>query len=138
MLTERVIRSSLRTTSLITVLSLCFFFQAEDGIRGLTVTGVQTCALPIYPPGRRRGAGPRRRRSRSRDVAAQQSRDLVPYLRAGGARPGLRSLPLPRGRGESPHQPGARSLREDGGAEVLRGADRAGGEPRGGAGGLSV
>src|SRR5688572_14681046 len=24
-----------------------FFFQAEDGIRGLTVTGVQTCALPI-------------------------------------------------------------------------------------------
>src|SRR2546427_11655514 len=28
-----------------------FFFQAEDGIRDLTVTGVQTCALPIwYPP----------------------------------------------------------------------------------------
>src|SRR5206468_5411435 len=27
---------------------LCtFFFQAEDGIRGLIVTGVQTCALPI-------------------------------------------------------------------------------------------
>src|SRR2546430_1879200 len=25
-----------------------FFFQAEDGIRGLTVTGVQTCALPIW------------------------------------------------------------------------------------------
>src|SRR2546430_8481054 len=24
-----------------------FFFQAEDGIRYLTVTGVQTCALPI-------------------------------------------------------------------------------------------
>src|SRR2546430_11279701 len=30
--------------------ALChvFFFQAEDGIRDLTVTGVQTCALPIY------------------------------------------------------------------------------------------
>src|SRR5256886_11705934 len=28
-----------------------FFFQAEDGIRDLTVTGVQTCALPIYAPG---------------------------------------------------------------------------------------
>src|SRR2546430_13980056 len=28
-----------------------FFFQAEDGIRDLTVTGVQTCALPIYPVG---------------------------------------------------------------------------------------
>src|SRR5438270_13962445 len=26
---------------------LYFFFQAEDGIRDLTVTGVQTCALPI-------------------------------------------------------------------------------------------
>src|SRR2546428_10228342 len=25
-----------------------FFFQAEDGIRDLIVTGVQTCALPIY------------------------------------------------------------------------------------------
>src|SRR2546427_8110119 len=32
------------------VVSFClffFFFQAEDGIRDLTVTGVQTCALPI-------------------------------------------------------------------------------------------
>src|SRR5690606_40766845 len=26
----------------------CFFFQAEDGIRYFHVTGVQTCALPIY------------------------------------------------------------------------------------------
>src|SRR6266496_494304 len=34
-----------------------FFFQAEDGIRDLYVTGVQTCALPIFkiaPMGRRR------------------------------------------------------------------------------------
>src|SRR5690606_31086718 len=30
-----------------------FFFQAEDGIRDFHVTGVQTCALPIY----RQGAG---------------------------------------------------------------------------------
>src|SRR2546430_9682484 len=29
---------------------LFFFFQAEDGIRDLTVTGVQTCALPISVP----------------------------------------------------------------------------------------
>src|SRR2546430_410004 len=28
-------------------LAVFFFFQAEDGIRDLTVTGVQTCALPI-------------------------------------------------------------------------------------------
>src|SRR3990167_4755274 len=27
--------------------SRSFFFQATDGIRDLTVTGVQTCALPI-------------------------------------------------------------------------------------------
>src|SRR5258707_4076397 len=27
-----------------------FFFQAEDGIRDIGVTGVQTCALPIYYP----------------------------------------------------------------------------------------
>src|SRR5437762_4067132 len=28
-----------------------FFFQAEDGIRGTSVTGVQTCALPIFEEG---------------------------------------------------------------------------------------
>src|SRR3712207_9227423 len=38
-----------------------FFFQAEDGIRDIGVTGVQTCALPISagvrgaPPGQRPG-----------------------------------------------------------------------------------
>src|SRR5256886_13610814 len=37
-----------------------FFFQAEDGIRDLTVTGVQTCALPIYQ--RHAGLGARRGR----------------------------------------------------------------------------
>src|SRR6266567_1932390 len=31
----------------ILVIFFFFFFQAEDGIRDLTVTGVQTCALPI-------------------------------------------------------------------------------------------
>src|SRR2546430_7927959 len=39
---EEVIRNSERE------FIFCFFFQAEDGIRDLTVTGVQTCALPIY------------------------------------------------------------------------------------------
>src|SRR5215813_10655276 len=34
------------------VCGVVFFFQAEDGIRDADVTGVQTCALPIYgPPG---------------------------------------------------------------------------------------
>src|SRR5690348_17647776 len=32
----------------ISVCSFFFFFQAEDGIRDGRVTGVQTCALPIY------------------------------------------------------------------------------------------
>src|SRR2546430_11677442 len=32
----------------VSLLLVFFFFQAEDGIRDLTVTGVQTCALPIY------------------------------------------------------------------------------------------
>src|SRR2546430_2099366 len=31
----------------LTYTDIAFFFQAEDGIRDLTVTGVQTCALPI-------------------------------------------------------------------------------------------
>src|SRR5699024_85950 len=31
-------------------MSPTFFFQAEDGIRDRNVTGVQTCALPIYLP----------------------------------------------------------------------------------------
>src|SRR2546421_446428 len=31
----------------VNVSPLLFFFQAEDGIRDLIVTGVQTCALPI-------------------------------------------------------------------------------------------
>src|SRR2546430_8604596 len=43
------------------VLILWFFFQAEDGIRDLTVTGVQTCALPIsIAPGTPRTPGARR------------------------------------------------------------------------------
>src|SRR3712207_7373316 len=29
---------------------MVFFFQAEDGIRDIGVTGVQTCALPICKP----------------------------------------------------------------------------------------
>src|SRR3989441_5832219 len=33
-----------------------FFFQAEDGIRDKLVTGVQTCALPIYRVGAGYGA----------------------------------------------------------------------------------
>src|SRR5947209_13770201 len=36
-----------RRTYILVQSSLFFFFQAEDGIRDIGVTGVQTCALPI-------------------------------------------------------------------------------------------
>src|SRR3989339_1395992 len=36
------------TRSLCTAMLRYFFFQAEDGIRDWSVTGVQTCALPIW------------------------------------------------------------------------------------------
>src|SRR5205809_5761051 len=51
--------------SVVVVFFFFFFFQAEDGIRDVAVTGVQTCALPIWV-GRaagclRRGRGCRHR-----------------------------------------------------------------------------
>src|SRR3989440_3183320 len=45
------------------VKDVLFFFQAEDGIRDLIVTGVQTCALPISP-GLANEEAPRDRRDR--------------------------------------------------------------------------
>src|SRR5699024_11555995 len=39
----------------ITSFSFFFFFQEEDGIRDRNVTGVQTCALPIYRGAENRG-----------------------------------------------------------------------------------
>src|SRR5699024_11691908 len=42
--------------------SLLFFFQAEDGIRDRNVTGVQTCALPIFDHAERGGVPLRRGR----------------------------------------------------------------------------
>src|SRR5437763_16516060 len=48
-----------------------FFFQAEDGIRDTSVTGVQTCALPIYLR-RRLGS----QHARSRPQATCQARAL--------------------------------------------------------------
>src|SRR3712207_8632859 len=51
---------------------LFFFFQAEDGIRDIGVTGVQTCALPIY----RRGDRAETRFERERDGGFADERDL--------------------------------------------------------------
>src|SRR3712207_6903376 len=44
-----------------------FFFQAEDGIRDIGVTGVQTCALPIWAALLVRRSGGRWGRSERRD-----------------------------------------------------------------------
>src|SRR5438270_9296858 len=63
------------------VLLFCFFFQAEDGIRDLTVTGVQTCALPIL---RRRGEDERRRADLVDGVLGvplQESHEVAPRNR---------------------------------------------------------
>src|SRR2546430_5320894 len=79
-----------------------FFFQAEDGIRDLTVTGVQTCALPISAAGAAVAAPlPRRRPRAARAPAAAGSgvhrgrRGTAARLRpdqdAAAARPRLRS-----------------------------------------------
>src|SRR5205085_4316717 len=75
-------RLSVRLTMCARRVIVFFFFQAEDGIRDLTVTGVQTCALPISlrPHGRRlrrRALSPgtrRRRRTRSRKSSSRRSR----------------------------------------------------------------
>src|SRR2546426_726212 len=73
-----------------------FFFQAEDGIRDYKVTGVQTCALPIYdaPPARTRGG-----RARLRGLGMKRAARIEPAgartLRAGAtwpARGDLRTL----------------------------------------------
>src|SRR5947209_16465016 len=42
---------SVGLTIVVGLRDLVFFFQAEDGIRDIGVTGVQTCALPIYEHG---------------------------------------------------------------------------------------
>src|SRR5437868_14875921 len=64
-------------TTTFSLFSLIFFFQAEDGIRDRNVTGVQTCALPIW------------RRAHVRDPerahGAVVRRDVVAVLEIGRA-----------------------------------------------------
>src|SRR5437763_15114283 len=61
--------------------SFFFFFQAEDGIRDTSVTGVQTCALPIFFQGAERPA--RRRRPRAATAALEHAHPGL-YLRRQG------------------------------------------------------
>src|SRR5688500_20386849 len=71
-----------------------FFFQAEDGIRDYKVTGVQTCALPIYSqlhwasqPHPLVPASERQRRSKTRTVPwRSEERRVGKESRARGGR----------------------------------------------------
>src|SRR5207249_6026248 len=134
-----------------------FFFQAEDGIRDRNVTGVQTCALPIW----RRLAGwlPLRRPGRERPGRAAEpqvgvclsvpsslagilrvgERDDAPADRRDGAAPGPlagRGAALPRGPRGADDAPAGRAV---GGraAALCRGA-RLGARPEPGACGRPV
>src|SRR5256885_6989221 len=53
---------------------LIFFFQAEDGIRDYKVTGVQTCALPIYESEGDLHEGPPRPTDRGQALEAARER----------------------------------------------------------------
>src|SRR2546421_6884094 len=59
--------------SLLFVFFFFFFFQAEDGIRDLIVTGVQTCALPIY-------AAPMARFARTESLAASATHQTSAWV----------------------------------------------------------
>src|SRR2546427_2701835 len=81
-----------------------FFFQAEDGIRDLTVTGVQTCALPIlggdFRDGRKGGVTLARELVLDHDeVVANKIKYLFRREQRDGFPPGLHLRPrLNRGR----------------------------------------
>src|SRR2546430_9288026 len=61
---------------------MIFFFQAEDGIRDLTVTGVQTCALPISTPFRSKQIVGRLARGASIDAARAELLARWPSVQA--------------------------------------------------------
>src|SRR5438876_6339419 len=59
-----------------------FFFQAEDGIRDGRVTGVQTCALPIYERHARDGRTPRMFHRETDAQKVARNRDAIFDLHA--------------------------------------------------------
>src|SRR2546422_5130244 len=72
-----------------------FFFKAEDGIRDVAVTGVQTCALPISTPSCSTGDSPPLNRRRSDNGLLAASRGSARQRRC-------HSGPSPRRRVECP------------------------------------
>src|SRR2546430_16752956 len=85
-----------------------FFFQAEDGIRDLTVTGVQTCALPIWVP-RELGRQPAQA-DRVHHLVGDDHGAGAPRAEVAGPRPRQNGRGARRGRGEK--SVGARSLKK--------------------------
>src|SRR5256886_5864550 len=77
-----------------------FFFQAEDGIRDLTVTGVQTCALPISRVVRRARPAPHRPVARTPDGRGCEPAHTRGHVGESG--------PQPRGARETRSGPGVR------------------------------
>src|SRR3989442_2965417 len=83
---------------------LFFFFQAEDGIRDADVTGVQTCALPIWSAraarSERRVGDHLRADLRDREAAPQETRRVSGSAQARGDQRarvrGLRRLQIGR------------------------------------------
>src|SRR5260370_22629780 len=65
----------------------CFFFQAEDGIRDSSVTGVQTCALPISAiyGGVDPTPLPRATQFVYRDATGQFHEESAPFISQGGS-----------------------------------------------------
>src|SRR2546430_7653931 len=62
--------------------AVCFFFQAEDGIRDLTVTGVQTCALPISGMAQGRTRDVLEALAREQEAGADEAAKQLAELRA--------------------------------------------------------
>src|SRR5689334_24776471 len=67
------------------IIIVFFFFQAEDGIRDGTVTGVQTCALPIWSQRMRRHEKRTEQAALFRGKDDEEQRALRPFA-AGGIR----------------------------------------------------
>src|SRR6266496_5210083 len=81
----------------------CFFFQAEDGIRDLYVTGVQTCALPISGP--RPGSGGSAVLVAWAVEVAGEAADAVEQLADGALREAVLPSRCPDGRQQPPPGP---------------------------------
>src|SRR5262249_59365996 len=83
------------------VLVIFFFFQAEDGIRDWSVTGVQTCALPIFAGGHARDRRHRQLRRPRQNLSAgsrpAHSRNPRPAREAADGGPPCRRSGIGRG-----------------------------------------